>query len=418
MPTYLRAAAALGVAGALGLLLAVRTQSVPGIAYQTAALTRGPISARVTATGSLSPRVTVQVGSQVSGRVLEVLVDFNSPVRKGEVIARIDPQLFAAEVSRAGSNRDAAAATVQRAEAEFDVAQQRHERTTALAERQLVSQAQIESDFGAYRSAESQRISARAAHGQTRSALQQAQMQLAYTTIVSPIEGVVISRMVEVGQTVAASFQAPQLFTIAEDLHKMEVHTHVAEADVGRIEPGMAAEFSVDAYPADFFHGTVKDIRYSPLNVQNVVTYDAVVSVDNPDLRLRPGMTANVSIRAEERADALLIPNAALRFRPAFESASDFTAVASTERGSQATLAAQPAGAPKRVVWVRSEGNRAQPVEVHVGITDGGFTELVAGSLAEGDVVIVGAIDDTESPTSAPGSRSARGGTRRFMGLP
>ncbi|HLU68600.1 MAG TPA: efflux RND transporter periplasmic adaptor subunit [Kofleriaceae bacterium] len=286
------------------------------VSYATAPVTRGRIASQVTATGTLSPLVTVQVGSQVSGRIQELHADFNSEVKKGQVIAKIDPQIFQAEVARARANLTAASASVARAQAEARDAKQTWERTSSLASRGIVASAEADSARASYDAASAQVSAARAALSQARAAVEQAETNLAYTTIVSPIDGVVISRDVVVGQTVAASLQAPTLFTIAEDLAKMEVHTSVAESDVGSLAPGMPVEFTVDAYPSERFRGTVKQVRYSPTTVSNVVTYDAVVAVDNPELKLRPGMTADVTFLTEEREDALSVPNAALRFRP------------------------------------------------------------------------------------------------------
>ena len=231
-------------------------------------------------------------------------------------------------------------------------------------------------------SARAELASARASLEQVRAALEQAETNLGYTTIVSPIDGIVISRDVDVGQTVAASLQAPTLFTLAEDLRLMEVHTHVAEADVGRLTPGMPVEFGVDAHPTKRFHGVVKEVRYAPEIVQNVVTYDAVITVENPDLELRPGMTAEVVFRVDEREDALLVPNAALRFVPPAD-----------------TLAAsgpppEPAGdgGGSRVVWVVDGDGKPKPVRIQIGITDGRVTEVAGGELSAGDRVITAAV--------------------------
>ena len=351
--------------------------------FETAAVARGPIAARVTATGTLSPLVEVQVGSQVSGRIQELLVDFNDPVTRGQVIARIDPRLFETEVARARANLAAAEAAVLRAQAALTDARLKHERASGLYARGMGAKADADTALASYEAAQAELASARAAREQAKAALAQAETNLSYTTIYSPIDGVVISRDVDVGQTVAASLQTPTLFTIAEDLRKMEVHTHVAEADVGKLVPGMAVEFGVDAWPGERFTGTVKEVRYAPQTVQNVVTYDAVVSVDNQDLKLRPGMTAEVVFLVEEREDALLVPNAALRFVPPDE------LLASAEPPP-----AEDGGGASRVLWVL-EGGRPRAVRVRVGITDGRNTEVAAGPLAPGDHVITGLAADS-----------------------
>jgi HlyD family secretion protein len=294
------------------------------------------------------------------------------------VIARIDPSLFESEVARARANLSAAEASVARAEADLTDARLKHERAAGLSARGMGSKADADTALATHEVAQAALASARASREQASAALAQAETNLGYTTIQSPIDGVVISRDVDVGQTVAASLQAPTLFTIAEDLRKMELHTHVAEADVGRIEPGMAVEFGVDAWPGERFHGVVKEVRYAPETVQNVVTYDAVVSVDNADLKLRPGMTAEVVFRVESRADALTVPNAALRFVPP----EDLLAEAEPPPDDGG-------GAATRVVWVL-DGDEPKPVRVQVGITDGSNTEVAGGALAAGDRVITG----------------------------
>ncbi len=349
-------------------------------AWDTVAAIRGPIGARVSATGTLSPLVEVQVGSQVSGRIQELHADFNASVTRGQVIARIDPRLFETEVARARANVVAAQASVTRAEADALDARLRYERATGLFERGMGSRADAETTQAAHQAAQAAVASANAALAQARAALEQAETNLGYTTIYSPIDGVVISRDVDIGQTVAASLQTPTLFTIAEDLRKMEVHTHVAEADVGRLASGMAVEFGVDAYPSERFHGTVKQVRYSPQEIQNVVTYDAVVSVENPELKLRPGMTAEVVFLVEQRDDALLVPSAALRFVPPPETLA-----------AVAPPAEEPDdGTPTRVVWVLGEQEVPRPVRVRVGITDGQMAEVAGGELRAGEKVIIG----------------------------
>jgi HlyD family secretion protein len=287
-----------------------------GPRFETAQVDRGRIVAKVTASGTLSALVTVQVGSQVSGRIQAIYVDYNATVKKDQVIARIDPQLFEAAVEQAKANLLAAKGNLTGAKIKADEAQLQFDRTRQLAERKLVAQADVDT---ARATAESAKATVEAAKGDVarmQAALNQAQINLAYTTIVSPINGTVISRNVDVGQTVAASLQAPTLFTIAEDLTRMQVDTSVAEADIGKLTPDMRASFTVDAFPGEQFQGKVRQIRNAPQNVQNVVTYDAVVDVANSELKLRPGMTANVTFVYAQRDDALRVPNAALRFHP------------------------------------------------------------------------------------------------------
>lgn len=389
--------ALLGLTG-VGVYAALPSGRRAEVQYETAVLTRGALAARVTATGTLSPLVSVQVGSQISGRIQALHADFNSQVRKGEVIARIDPRLFESDVADAHANREVAQAAVDRAEAELADAKRINDRAQTLAAKNLVSQAEADTALTVYRAAQAQLASARAALAQAHAALERAEINLAYTEIVSPIDGIVISRDVDVGQTVAASLQTPTIFTIAEDLRQMEVHTNVAESDVGRIDPGMTVEFAVDAYPQDHFSGVVKQVRYAPQTVQNVVTYDAVISVANPELKLRPGMTADVTFVVEERDDALMAPSAALRFRPPPDA-------------QQQPSAPGPTTSPgERVVWTVDSDGRPRPVVVEIGISNGPLTEIVGGGLSPGDRVIVGVFGD-----NAGGKESEQSKFGRFL---
>ncbi len=415
--------------------------------YTTETVSRGRVASQVTATGTITPRVTVEVGSQVSGRIQELNADFNSQVEEGQVVARLDPRLFETDVARARANTQSAAAAVRRAQAELEDARRRHRRASSLASQDLIAQSEADTASAQLESAEAQIESARASLAQSRAALEQAETNLAYTTIVSPISGTVISRDVDVGQTVAASLQAPKLFTIAEDLRFMEVHTNVAEADVGRIRDGMTVTFTVDAWPGERFEGEVKEVRFAPETVQNVVTYNAVVSVENPDGKLRPGMTADATFIVEQREDVVIISNSALRFRPSQEILDSFEekmrAAMAPPAGSRAMEGASGAGGKGkgggrgdgsgrsqmggdesreglgvgmpdpdsiRVVWRLTDDGRPEPVRVRTGITDGRSTEVLRG-LEPGDSLIVGAAG------SAPGqTRSSTGGGGSGMG--
>ena len=341
--------------------------------YRLAKVERGPLTAAVSATGNLNAVITVQVGSQVSGQIKELLVDFNSVVKKGQVVARIDPEIFLAKVNQAKADLDTVKAAVlnqqaqiertradvenaraayaegkaQTAKAQVAVVdtQRDYERKTELFTRQLIAKSDLDSSQAAHDSAVAQLESARAhdqalasgiqsATAQLRvadamlasaraqveqkvAALQQSQLDLDHTTITAPVHGVVVSRQVDVGQTVAASLQAPVLFTIAQDLTQMQVETSVDEADIGRINVDDRATFTVDAFPGETFVGTVTQIRKAAQIVQNVVTYTVVVAVPNPTGKLLPGMTANVKLVVAEKPSVLKVPNAALRFRPA-----------------------------------------------------------------------------------------------------
>src|SRR5712664_21619 len=270
--------------------------------YQTATITRGPVTQAVTATGTLNPVVNVQVGSQVSGNIVKLFVDFNSQVKAGQVVAQIDPALFQAAVTQAEGD-------VASAQAALELARLNGKRTQDLFARKTSSQADLDQAMATLHQAEA---NVKIKQG----ALDKVKADLEHCTITSPIDGVVISRNVDVGQTVAASLQAPIIFMIANDLTKMQIDSNVAEADVGVVAIDQNVDFTVDAFPTHTFHGKVVQVRNAPITVQNVVTYDTVIGVSNPELKLKPGMTANVSIIVAHKDDVLQIKNAALRYRP------------------------------------------------------------------------------------------------------
>ena len=282
----------------------------------TSPVTRGDVIETVSATGTLEAVTTVQVGTQVSGTIQALFADYNSIVRKRQVIAKLDPSLFQTQIDQQRANLVRSEAEVERLKVGVDDARTKLTRARELSERSLIPMTELETAEVTLRAAQAQLQSAQAQVTQSRASLNQAQVNLQHTVIAAPIDGIVISRNVDVGQTVAASMQAPTLFVIAADLTKMKVNANIDEADVGRIRPGQHVVFRVDAYPADDFGGTVSQIRLQPTTVQNVVTYATVIDVPNPDLRLKPGMTANVSIQIARRTDVLRVPNMALRFRP------------------------------------------------------------------------------------------------------
>lgn len=355
--------------------------------YRTAEVDRGEIVARVSASGALAALVTVEVGSQVTGRIQSLHADFNSPVRKGQLIAKIDPALFEAGVAQASANVAASRGNVARLEVQSDDAQRQALRARELFEQRLISENDRDTAVTAARAAEAAVAQARGQLEQARSALRQAETSLRYTDIRAPTDGIVISRAVNVGQTVAASLQAPVLFTIAQDLRAMEVHTNVAEADIGRLVAGMPASFTVDAYPGKVFRGRIREIRNAPQVVQNVVTYDAVIDVANPDLELKPGMTAAVTVITGRRDDVLRVPNAALRFRPP-----------ASEAGARSRTA---------TVWVlRATQLQATPVDT--GLSDGSHTEITGGALRAGDAVVTG-LASGENASGPQQSQRGRG---------
>ena len=293
----------------------------------TARVTRGDIAETVGATGQLQAVTTVQVGTQVSGTIQQLNADFNSLVRKGQVLARLDPSLFETQIEQARANLIRAEADLERLRVSLDDARTKLNRARDLAEKKLIAQTELEAADVAVRSAEAQLRSQQAAVTQSQASLRQNQVNLQHTVIESPIDGLVISRNVDVGQTVAASMSAPTLFVLAADLTKMQVLASLDESDVGRIRPAQTVRFRVDAFPNDEFVGSVTQVRLQPTTVQNVVTYQTVIDVPNPDLKLKPGMTANVNIEIARRTDVLRVPNPALRFRPTAEI---FTALGQT----------------------------------------------------------------------------------------
>ena len=381
------------IIGLLILAFAVRQCGHGGAAnYQTATVTRGPITQAVTATGTLNPVVNVQVGSQVSGNIQKLFADFNSKVKAGDVVAQIDPVLFKATVTQAEGD-------VASAQAALELAKVNATRTQQLFANKNSAQADVDQAMANLHQAEA---NVKIKQG----ALDRAKADLDHCTITSPVDGEVISRSVDDGQTVAASLQAPVIFTIANDLTKMQIDSNVAEADVGVVTVDQNVDFTVDAFPARTFHGKVVQVRNAPITVQNVVTYDTVIGVTNDDLKLKPGMTANVSIMIAHRDDVVQIKNAALRYRPAD---------APTETRSPSSSGGKSSGGRERknerTVYVLS-GSRPKPAQIKTGISDGISTEVLEG-LKEGDRVVTAELTSTSAAaTAAPNPFG--GGPRRF----
>ena len=369
--------------------------------YQTATITRGPITQAVTATGTLNPVVNVQVGSQVSGNIAKLFADFNSEVKAGQVVAQIDPVLFQATVTQTEGDR-------ANAQAALELARINAKRTQELFAKKTSSQADVDQAVANLHQAEA---NVKIKQG----ALDKAKADLEHCAITSPIDGVVISRSVDVGQTVAASLQAPVIFAIANDLTKMQIDSNVAEADVGVVKIDQNVDFTVDAFPMQTFHGKVVQVRNAPITVQNVVTYDTVIGVRNPDLKLKPGMTANVSITIAHKDDVLQIKNAALRYRPPDATPVE-TKRTSTSRpgrpGGGRSSAGQEGRAERTVYVLPSGASRPQPVQVKTGISDGTTTEVLDG-LKEGDRVVTAELISTAAAPSAPANPFG-GGPRRF----
>ena len=336
--------------------------------YKTAPVDRGPITSVVTATGTVNPVVSVQVGSQVSGKIAQLFADFNSIVKEGEILAQIDQQPFKARVRQARAAMKSAKGNLDKAKNMAAQRKRERDRMATLRRQAFVSQADLDLAETNYRDAAAHMEVSQAQLDQAEAVLASAELDLGYATIYSPVNGIVVSRNVDVGQTVAATFQTPILFVIAQDLTKMEVNANVSESDIGGVSEGTRANFRVDAYPKQFFEGTVTQVRNAPISIQNVVTYDVVITVDNRDLKLKPGMTANVTIVTGSKESPLRVPNGALRFRMPnvpFEKKSTF-------------------------LWVLDRENKPNRVEVATGIADSLSTEIVEGPLQEGDRVIVG----------------------------
>lgn len=374
------------IIAAIAAIFLFKSESNKEKGFKTEKAVRGGIVSTVTATGTVNAVTTVLVGTQVSGTIKNIYVDFNSSVKKGQVIAQIDPATFEAQVEQAKANLLSARASLEKAEAAFLDAKRTMDRNKELFSRNLSAKSELDTSETNYESAKAQVSVAKAQIAQAEASLRLSETNLRYAKIVSPVDGTVVSRNIDVGQTVAASFQTPTLFNIAQDLTKMQIDTNVAEADIGKIEVGQSVEFTVDAYPEITFKGSVSEIRNAPIVVQNVVTYDVVVKVDNPELKLKPGMTANVSIIVSSKKDVLRIPNAALRFRPSEMRKKD----AMKEKGS--------------AVWI-VEGGKPKRVKVSTGISDGSFTELVQGDIKDGQELIVESLEKAKSQSGSFGPR-------------
>ncbi len=364
-------------------------------AYKTEKVTRGEIKSDVTATGTVNAVTTVSVGTQVSGTIKRLFADYNSPVKKGQLLAQIDPSTFQGQVDQARANLLSAQANMEKSAVNVTDARRTYDRSRELFAQNFIARSELDTAETNLHSTEAQLKVNQAQVEQAKASLKIAETNLQYTNIVSPVNGTVISRSVDVGQTVAASFQTPTLFSIAQDLTKMQINTSVDEADIGRVQTGQDVSFTVDAYPDTIFAGKVSEVRNAPTTVSNVVTYDVIIKVDNPQLKLKPGMTANVSITVETRHDVLRVPNAALRFKP------------SETKGRKGTGAEQQDRKGSRV-WIL-EQETPRPVQVTTGLSDGNYTEISSGQLKAGQDII------TDNLNNKKGSSSAQHPPPRFM---
>ncbi|HUD00275.1 MAG TPA: efflux RND transporter periplasmic adaptor subunit [Candidatus Polarisedimenticolaceae bacterium] len=397
---WFAAASVIGLSGAGWWQLGDGPKEPP---YVTTPAQRASITQVVSSTGTLQAVVTVQVGSQVSGTIEKLFADFNTKVKAGQIVAQLNQDKFRAAEDQARANLLAAHSNIEKSKVGVADTLRTLERNRQLRKKELMAQSDLDAAQAAYDAAIAQVEVNRAQAAQAQAALKQATVDLNNTVIRSPVDGLVISRNVDVGQTVAASLQAPTLFTIANELARMEVHTNVDEADVGNVKEGQEVTFTVDAFPSRRFRGRVHQVRNAPIVVQNVVTYVAVVRIDNKELLLKPGMTANVQFLVSRKEDVLTIPNMAMRFKPPEEKEEaqellrreqSRTAPKVGERRTSRQSAARGSGAvgggTRRARIYLLKDDKAQPVEIQLGITDGSRTEIRSGDVKENDPVIIG----------------------------
>jgi len=428
------------------------SQKAAPFEVKTVQVSRGPVIDGVSATGALQAVTAVQVGTEISGKIAWLGADFNSIVRKGQVIAKLDPQLIESQVAQARASLNRATAEAENAGVQLTSAKLKHARLEALWTKELISQNEFDAAILAVTLAEAQQKSAAAQVAQATAALEQTQVALAHTVITAPIDGIVTQRNVDVGQTVSVSMSSPTIFTIVADLGQMQLNAGIDESDIARIRPFQSVRFQVDAHPGEWFAGTVTQVRLEPTLAQNVVTYNAVIAVPNPELKLRPGMTASVNIQIASREDVVRIPNAALRFRP---TAAMYSAIgqtpSATTNASRRGASGQSAGVPPLIgddeegvlappphsirdrnseagtvdalfapvgfvesdgaVWVYAD-NRLTQIPVRLGITDGQVTELLGGNAQSGMELVTNVVTGTVRATTP----ASNGGF--FMGAP
>jgi HlyD family secretion protein len=360
--------------------------SAPKSTYDTIEVDRGDIVEKITATGTINPVITVRVGSQVSGRIAKIFADFNAHVQKGQVIAQLETDIYQSRVEQADANFELARAQTQEARVSLLDAKYNLRRITDLNKGLVASERELEIAETKHKGAQAAYDAAVAREKQAQALLASAQVDLEHATIYSPVDGIVISRNCDVGQTVVASFQTPDLFLIAQDLTKMQVEAYVDEADIGKVQVRQEVRFTVDAFPERIFNGSVSQVRFAPKEEQNVVTYATIIAVANPDLSLRPGMTATVSIITSEKKKALRVETIALRFKadPDDENMSRLSKeerLASNDRETQ--------GVQQRLWILKSSGDIKSTV-IETGISDGKYTEVTGGALEEGERIIGG----------------------------
>jgi HlyD family secretion protein len=396
----------LAAAAAVGYYIKVDVSAAPTqLTFDS--VSRGDVVATVEATGTLQPVDTVEISTQVSGTIVTLGTDFNQQVKRGQVLATLDQQLFQAQIEQAKATLVRLSAEVERANVQLEDAQLKLRRAEQLAADQLLAQQDVDTARSTARVAETALTGAKAQFTQAEAALKQAQVNLSHTVITSPTDGIVLSRNVEVGQTVSAGLQAPTLFVIARDLTRLELQARVDESDIGGVQTGAAASFTVDAYPRRRFNGTVRLVRLQPTTVQNVVTYTTIIDVPNEDGELKPGMTSTVSIETARADDVLRVPAAALRFVPTDEVLAAFgnpSTSPSADASTSRTSTAAPASASERrtqAIWQLNNG-QLQRIPVRAGVSDGANVEIIADGLPEGASIITGVARSEKTEASAP----------------
>lgn len=370
--------------------------------YKTEKIDRGTIAKYVTATGTINPVRTVIIGSQVTGLISKLYADYNSEVRTGQIVAQIDPIPFEHQVKRAEAALAIAVSSLEKAKVTSKNNRRNYHRSKKLYAKKVVSIEELDSVRTAYEAGLADTKLAEAQVLQAKAALEIAKTDLKHTVILSPLNGIVISRNVDVGQTVVSSFQTPTLFNIAEDLVHMQVNTNVDEADIGMVKVGQDAKFTVDAFPEDVFEGKVSEIRMAPILFQNVVTYDTIINVDNSSLKLKPGMTANASILVDRVEDVLRVPNAALRYTP--------SEVFKSETDKKALIDRKSSAKTRSHIWVLENG-KLRRLEIKLGRGNDSFTEISEGDLKEGQEVVIG---ETASVTAGKGQQKVPWGRSRY----
>lgn len=408
-----------------------------GAAYKKETIKKGTVEALVVTTGTLNPVTIVDVGSQVSGKIQNLYVDFNSLVTKGQILVELDPELFETRVQQNKANLNSTVASLEKSKVTLENTEKRYARTKGLFAKELVSIEEMDSAEVSFFNAQADLKSAEARLEQAQSQLDTSKVDLTYTIIRSPIDGVVINRNINVGQTVAASLQAPVLFQIANDLAKMQVECSVDEADIGSVKEGQKVRFGVDAFPEDEFEGIVSQVRYSPVIQQNVVTYTTIVLVENPELKLMPGMTATISVITGEARNVLLIPNSALRFTPDLSAEEMralyqdmFSGMGGGREGGERTERQRPTGGMSGMmmgqgsqgsrrmqipptVWFEDEDGKLKMIMIRTGVTDNTNTEIISGDITEGQEIITGQASSSNSRGRS--SNIMRGGGMMFM---